>query len=48
MDVPATHTMVLMGDRIYENPYYVEPRDFLQNLLRRNTAAPLAREPVEA
>jgi hypothetical protein len=48
MDVLATHPMVLMGDRIYENPYYVEPRNFLQNLLRRNSAAPLKREPAPA
>lgn len=48
MDVLATHPLVVMGDRIYENPYYVEPREFLQNLLRRNTGAPLARVAVEA
>ena len=48
MDVLATHPMVLMGDRIYENPYYIEPRDFLHTLLRRNTGAPLARAAVEA
>jgi hypothetical protein len=48
MDVLATHPMVLMGDQLYENPYYVEPREFLQNLLRRNSAAPLARQAAEA
>ena len=42
MDVLATHPMVVMGDRIYENPYYVEPRDFLKKLLRTG-ARPLAR-----
>jgi hypothetical protein len=36
MDVLSTHPMVVMGDRIYENPYYVEPREFLERLLRRD------------
>ena len=44
MDILSTHPMVVMGDRIYENPYYIEPRDFLQTLLRRGSAAPLGRE----
>ena len=43
MDVLATHPMVVMGDRIYENQYYVPPTDFLHTLVRRG-AAPLARE----
>jgi hypothetical protein len=42
MDVLATHPMVVMGDRIYENPYYVEPTVYLQKLLRRGSS-PLAR-----
>lgn len=42
MDVLATHPMVVMGDRIYENPYYVEPTVYLQTLLRRGSS-PLAR-----
>ena len=42
MDVLATHPVVLLGDRIYENPYYQRPADFLQTLLRRG-ASPLAR-----
>ena len=42
MDVLATHPQVLMGDRIYENPYYVEPEDFASTLARRG-AAPLSR-----
>jgi len=42
MDVLATHPMVVMGDRIYENPYYVEPAKYLPALLRRGSA-PLAR-----
>ena len=47
MDVLATHPMVVMGDRIYENPYYVEPTDYLRTLLRRGSS-PLAKaaEPV--
>jgi hypothetical protein len=47
MDVLATHPMVVMGDRIYENPYYVEPTDFLRTLVRRGSA-PLAKEPLPA
>lgn len=46
MDVLATHPMVVMGDRIYENPYYVEPENFLATLLRRGSASPLAREAI--
>ena len=42
MDVLATHPMVVMGDRIYDNPYYVEPSAFLQTLIKRGSA-PLAR-----
>ncbi len=47
MDVLATHPAVVMGDRIYENPYFVEPREFLQTLLRRGSA-PLAKEQAPA
>ena len=35
MDVLSTHPMVVMGDRVYQNPYYVEPHDFLARLARR-------------
>ena len=42
MDVLATHPVVLMGDRIYENPYYTEPADFAKTIARRG-AAPLQR-----
>jgi hypothetical protein len=45
MDVLATHPMVVMGDRIYENPYYVEPTQYLRTLLRRGSS-PLAKEPA--
>ena len=41
MDVLSTHPMVVMGDRIYENPYYVDPREFLERLVRRE-AGPVA------
>jgi hypothetical protein len=44
MDVLATHPVVLLGDRIYENPYYQTPTDFLKGLLHRG-AAPLKRIP---
>ena len=47
MDVLSTHPLVVMGDRIYENPYYVEPKAFLQTLVRRGSAS-LARETAEA
>ena len=43
MDVLSTHPMVLMGDRVYENPYYVQPAEFLAKLRRRGTASPMAR-----
>lgn len=43
MDVLATHPLVIMGDRLYENPYFVEPQVYLQELLRRGST-PLARE----
>jgi hypothetical protein len=42
LDVLATHPLVLLGDQIYENPYYKEPAEFLQGLLRRG-ATPLER-----
>jgi hypothetical protein len=35
MDVLSTHPMVVMGDRVLDNPYYVEPRDFLAGLFQR-------------
>jgi hypothetical protein len=46
MDVLATHPMVVMGDRIYENPYYVDPTEFLRTLLRRGSS-PLAKQADE-
>lgn len=47
MDVLATHPMVVMGDRVYENPYYVHPDEFLESLIRRGPAT-LAREEAPA
>lgn len=43
MDVLSTHPLVVMGRSVVENPYYVPPAQFLQRLLHRGTAAPLAR-----
>lgn len=43
MEVLATHPIVIMGDRIYENPYYVEPRSFMAEIMRRGST-PLAKE----
>jgi hypothetical protein len=42
MDVLSTHPMVVMGDRVYENPYFVPPQDFLERLFSRSDASPLA------
>lgn len=47
MDVLATHPLVVMGDRIYENPYYVEPTQYLRTLLRRGSS-PLAKVQARA
>jgi hypothetical protein len=47
MDVLATHPMVVMGDRIYENPYYVEPAQYLRTLLHRGSS-PLAKPELES
>lgn len=48
MDILSTHPMVILGHRLYENPYYIEPREFLQNLLRRGASSPLLRAPEPA
>ena len=45
LDVLATHPQVLMGDTIYENPYYVPPIAFLKGLIRRGGST-LARHAV--
>ena len=38
-DVLATHSHVLMGGQIYENPHYVEPLVYLKKLALRQAAA---------
>ena len=38
-DVLATHSHVLMGGQVYENPHYVEPIDYPKKLALRNGAA---------
>jgi hypothetical protein len=38
MDILSTHPMVIMGNRVFENQYYVEPVDFLAKLRRRGPA----------
>jgi hypothetical protein len=40
MDVLSTHPMVVMGDRVLDNPYYMKPRDFLESLMRRGEPRP--------
>ena len=42
MDVLATHPVVLLADRIYENPYYAEPAEYARTIARRG-AAPLSK-----
>ena len=41
MEVLATHPMVLMGDRIFDNPYYVDPLEFLQRRVGQGTQHPV-------
>lgn len=40
-DVLATHSHVILGGKIVENPYFVEPIAYLQTLLRRRSSVPL-------
>jgi hypothetical protein len=47
MDVLSTHPQVLMGDTIFENPYYVSPIAFLKGLIQRGGSA-LARQDASA
>jgi hypothetical protein len=44
MDVLCTHSHIILGGEVRENPYFVPPLDFLKGLLRRGSS-PLAREP---
>jgi hypothetical protein len=43
-DILATHPKVILGGRIYENPYYMEPGAFLASLKARNHLREHARE----
>jgi hypothetical protein len=44
-DVLATHSHVVLGGRIHENPYFVDPVTFLRKLaLRRSSDSPLGRQ----
>lgn len=38
-DVLATHSYVIMNGKIYENPYYIEPLEFLPTLQRRRQSS---------
>jgi len=38
-DVLATHSHVIMSGRIHQNPYYVEPLNFLSTLQRRRQSS---------
>jgi hypothetical protein len=41
-DALATHSHVILGGRLHENPHYMQPIDFLQKItLRRAHAAPV-------
>lgn len=42
MDVLSTHPLVVMGDRVVDNPYYVEPREFLAQLTSRGSGSATA------
>ena len=43
-DALATHSHVILGGRLHENPHYVEPLEFLKKVaLRRKRASPVAK-----
>lgn len=42
MDVLSTHSHVILGGEVHENHYFMDPLDYLKNLLHRG-AGPLAR-----
>lgn len=46
MDILSTHPLVVMGNRIYENPYFVDPEDFIRSIARRGSSGALARSPA--
>lgn len=39
VDILATHPQVIMNGRVHQNPYYVPPLAFLQQLLHRRSGA---------
>lgn len=43
MDILSTHPLVVMGNKIYENPYFVDPQDFIRSIARRGSSGALAR-----
>jgi hypothetical protein len=40
-DILATHSHVVLSGQVQENPYFVEPLDYLKRVLRRKHAAPI-------
>jgi hypothetical protein len=40
-DVLATHSHVILGGRVVENPYFLEPVSFLRTLALRRSPTPL-------
>jgi len=43
-DALATHSHVVLGGRLHQNPHYVEPLEFLKKVaLRRKRASPVAK-----
>jgi hypothetical protein len=47
-DALATHSHVVLGGRLHENPHYVEPIEFLQKVALRRTRATPVRAPASA
>ena len=46
-DALATHSHVILGGRIHENPHYVEPLEFLTKVaLRRSRSSPVKATPL--
>ncbi len=40
-DILATHSHVILGGKVQENPYFVEPLAYLKRVLRRKYPAPI-------
>lgn len=45
-DALATHSHVILGGRLHENPHYMQPIDFLQKVTLRRTHASPVRAPA--